>query len=336
MPFATLEKFIQNDTSVNLHYLDRCNQNKTKIIKTNYKLILNEQIRPEIVDILHSVIEKYRYQTISPYSIDIDTTEVDCISSIDAKEVPFLDVFLKAIQNEDVEKVTDNLSNDINTNMVIASYTINDGDRAIGFTSYNPLNLFKGKKIFSMQNSYEVKNFRENLISIPNYFDCIYIQSLGKILIFQKKHFETIFKYKEEYISRAKSAIEIIREKAIIKGVDLEVFPYINRERSIKKLANIFTQNKIDKILNNFDKVIKANNSFPEEDRIKIDIKAKKLILEENASEKYVEVLLSILNLEPHQNIITQDIRLIADQRPNQLSLLGRLGSLFTRNNGDN
>lgn len=89
-------------------------------------------------------------------------------------------------------------------------------------------------------------------------------------------------------------------------------------------------------MLNNFDKVIKANNSFPEEDRIKIDIKAKKLILEENASEKYVEVLLSILNLEPHQNIITQDIRLIADQRPSQLSLLGRLGSFFTRNNGDN
>lgn len=101
-------------------------------------------------------------------------------------------------------------------------------------------------------------------------------------------------------------------------------------------LANIFTQNKIDKILNNFDKVIKANNSFPEEDRIKIDIKAKKLILEEKASEKYIEVLLSILNLEPHQNIITQDIRLIADQRPSQLSLLGRLGSFFTRNNGDN
>ena len=102
MPFATLEKFIQNDTSVNLHYLDRCNQNKNKIIKTNYKLILNEQIRPEIVDILHSVIEKYRYKTISPYSIDIDTTEVDCIHSIDAKEVPFLDVFIKQFSGEEV------------------------------------------------------------------------------------------------------------------------------------------------------------------------------------------------------------------------------------------
>lgn len=336
MPFATLEKFIQNDTSVNLHYLDRCNQNKTKIIKTNYKLILNEQIRPEIVDILHSVIEKYRYKTISPYSIDIDTTEVDCIHSIDAKEVPFLNIFLKAIQNDDVEKVTDNLSNDIKTNMIIASYTTNDGDRAICFTSYNPLKLFKDKKIFSMQNKYEVVNFTSNIISIPNYFDCIYIQSLDKIIIFQKQHFETLFKYKEEYISRANSAIEIIRKNEIIKGVDIEVFPYIKRERSIKKLANIFTQNKIDKILNNFDKVIKANNSFPEEDRIKIDIKAKKLILEEKASEKYIEVLLSILNLEPHQNIITQDIRLIADQRPSQLSLLGGLRSFFTRNNGDN
>lgn len=336
MPFKTLEKFIKNDVSVNLHYLDRCNQNKTKIIKDNYRLILNEQIKPEIVDILQSVIERYRYKTIRSYTIDIDTEEVDCIHSIDAEEVPFLDVFLNAIKNDDVEKITDNFSNDIKTNMIIASYTANDGDRAICFTSYNPLKLFKDKKIFSMQNKYEVVNFQSNIISIPNYFNCIYIQSLNKILIFQKKHFETIFKYKEEYISRAESAIEIIREKSIIKGADLEVFPYINRERSIKKLANIFTQNKIDKILNNFDKVIRANNSFPEEDRIKIDKKAKKLILEENASEKYVEVLLSILNLEPHQNIITQDIRLIADQRPNQLSLLGRIGSFFTRNNGNN
>ena len=335
MPFTTLEKFIQNDTSVNLHYLDRCNQNKTKIIKSNYKLILNEQIRPEIVDILHSVIEKYRYKKISPYSIDIDTTEVDCIHSIDAKEVPFLNIFLKAIQNDDVEKITDTLSNDIKTNMVIASYTTNDGDRAICFTSYNPLKLFKDKKIFFMQNKYEVVNFTSNIISIPNYFDCIYIQSLDKIIIFQKNHFEALFKYKEEYISRARLAIERIREKAIIKGADLEIFPYINKERSIKKLANIFTQNKIDKVLNNFNNVIKANEYLPEEDRIKIDKKAKKLILEESASEKYVEVLLSLLNLEPHQNIITQDLRLIADQRPSQLSLLSRIGSFFTRNNGN-
>ena len=246
-----------------------------------------------------------------------------------------VNIFLKAIQNDVVEKVTDNLSNDIKTNMIIASYTTDDGDRAICFTSYNPLKLFKDKKIFSMQNKYEVVNFTSNIISIPNYFDCIYIQSLDKILIFQKQHFETLFKYKEEYISRAKSAIEIIREKSIIKGADLEVFPYINRERSIKKLANIFTKNKIDKVLNNFNNVIKANEFLPEENRIKIDKKAKKLILEENASEEYVEVLLSLLNLEPHQNIITQDLRLIADQRSNQLSLLSRIGSFLTGNNGD-
>lgn len=332
MPFKTLDKFIKNDVSINLHYLDRCNQNKTKIIKNNYKLILNEQIRPEIVDILQSVIEKYRYKTISPYSIDIDSTEVDCIHVINAKEVPFLNVFLKAIQNDNVEKVTDNLSNNIKTNMIIASYTTNNGDRAICFTSYNPLKLFKDKKIFFMQNKYEVVNFASNIISIPNYFDCIYIQSIGKIIIFQKQHFETIFKYKEEYISRAKSAIEIIRKTEIIKGVDIENFPYIKRERSIKKLANIFTQNKIDKVLNNFNNLVKANEFLPEENRIKIDKKAKKLILEENASEKYIEVLLSLLNLEPHQNIITQDLRLIADQRPNQLSLFGKIRSLFTKN----
>lgn len=322
MPFSKLDQFIKNDVSVNLHYLDRCNQNKTKIIKSNYELILNEQIKPEIIEILKSVIEKYRYETIKPYSIDIDTTEIDCIYSIDAQEVPFLKVFLKAIQDKNVDKITNHLSKNINTNMIILSYTIDNGDRAICFASYNPLNLFKGKKIFYMQNTYEIKNFRENLISIPNYFDCIYIQNLNKIIIFQKKHFETMFKYKEEYISKAKSAIEIIRSKAIIKGMDIENFSYIQKERAIKKLANIFIENKIDKVINNFNNVIKANEILPEDKRIKIDKRAKKLILEENASDQYVEVLLSLLNLEPHQNIITHDIRLIADQRANQLSLL--------------
>lgn len=332
MPFSKLKEFIQNDVSVNLHYVDRCNQNKTKIIKNNYKLILNEKIKPEIIDILRLVIKKYRYKTISPYSIDIDTTEIDHIYYIDAKDVPFLKIFLKAIQNEDIEKVTDKLSNEINTNMVIASYTVNNGDRAICFTSYNPLNLFKGKKIFYMKNSYEVKDFSENLISIPNYFDCIYIQSLDKIIIFQKNHFETIFKYKEEYINRAKAAIEMIHNSAIIEGADIENFSYLKRDRSIKKLANIFTQNKIDKIINNFNNVIKANEILPEENRIKIDKRAKKLILEENSSEEYIEVLLCLLNLEPHQNVITQDLRLIADQRPTQLSLLSRMGNFFMGN----
>ena len=48
MPFSKLKEFIQNDVSVNLHYVDRCNQNKTKIIKNNYKLILNEKITVHI------------------------------------------------------------------------------------------------------------------------------------------------------------------------------------------------------------------------------------------------------------------------------------------------
>ena len=332
MPFSTLTKFTQNDVSVNLHYLDRCNQNKNKIIKSNYKLLLNKQIQPEIIDILVSVIEKFRYKKISPYSIDIDTAEIDCIHSIEAKEVPFLDIFLKAIHDENVEKVTDNLSNGINTNMIIASYTTNDGDRAVCFTSYNPLNLFKSKKIFSMQNTYEVINFKENLISIPNYFDCIYIQSIDKIIIFHKKQFETLFKYKEEYKNRAMSALKLIRDKSIIQGVELSSFPYINKERSIKKLANIFTENKVDKVIANFDNVIKANDFLPEDKRIKIDKRAKKFLIEEGEKEEYIEVLLSLLNLEPHQNIITHDLRLIADQRPNQLSFIGKISNFFSRN----
>ena len=53
--------------------------------------------------------ERDSYKTLEEMNIqiDIDTTEVDCIHSIDAKEVPFLNIFLKAIQNDDVEKVTE-------------------------------------------------------------------------------------------------------------------------------------------------------------------------------------------------------------------------------------
>ena len=214
--------------------------------------------------------------------------------------------------------------------MVMTSYTIND-DRVICFTSYNPMNLFKGKKIYMLNQSIEITTFKENLISIPDYVDCVYIESLQQIIIFQKKHFETIFKYKEEYRRKANEALKLIKTKNIIQGVDLDDFKHILKDKPTKKLANIFIEGKIDKVIANFYNVIKANERLPEVKRIKIDKKHKKFILEKDASDEYVEVLLSLLNLEPHQNIITEDLRLISDQRTSQLSLISKLGNLFNR-----
>lgn len=330
MPFSTLEKFNSDEVSINLHYVDRCNQNKNKIIRNNYELRLNKEILPELRGIIPSLIEKYRYKTIRPYTIDIDSAEIDCIYKINADEVPFLQTFLSAIRQNDVEQITSHLSNNLNTNMVMTSYTIND-DRVICFTSYNPMNLFKGKKIYMLNQSIEITTFKENLISIPDYVDCVYIESLQQIIIFQKKHFETIFKYKEEYRRKANEALKLIKTKNIIQGVDLDDFKHILKDKPTKKLANIFIEGKIDKVIANFDKAINANERLPEEKRIKIDKKHKKFILDKDASDEYVETLLSLLNLEPHQNIITEDLRLISDQRASQLSFISKLGNIFNR-----
>lgn len=330
MPFSTLEKFNSDEVSINLHYVDRCNQNKNKIIRNNYELRLNKEILPELRGIIPSLIEKYRYKTIRPYTIDIDSAEIDCIYKINADEVPFLQTFLSAIRQNDVEQITSHLSNNLNTNMVMTSYTIND-DRVICFTSYNPMNLFKGKKIYMLNQSIELTTFKENLISIPDYVDCVYIESLQQIIIFQKKHFETIFKYKEEYRRKANEALKLIKTKNIIQGVDLDDFKHILKDKPTKKLANIFIEGKIDKVIANFDKAINANERLPEEKRIKIDKKHKKFILDKDASDEYVETLLSLLNLEPHQNIITEDLRLISDQRASQLSFISKLGNIFNR-----
>lgn len=330
MPFSTLEKFNSDEVSINLHYVDRCNQNKNKIIRNNYELRLNKEILPELRGIIPSLIEKHRYKTIRPYTIDIDSAEIDCIYKINAGEVPFLQTFLSAIRQNDVEQITSNLSNNLNTNMVMTSYTIND-NRAICFTSYNPMNLFKGKKIYMLNQSIEITTFKENLISIPDYVDCVYIESLQQIIIFQKKHFETIFKYKEEYRRKANEALKLIKTKNIIQGVDLDDFKHILKDKPTKKLANIFIEGKIDKVIANFDKAINANERLPEEKRIKIDKKHKKFILDKDASDEYVETLLSLLNLEPHQNIITEDLRLISDQRASQLSFISKLGNFFNR-----
>lgn len=330
MPFSTLEKFNSDEVSINLHYVYRCNQNKNKIIRNNYELRLNKVILPELRGLIPSLIEKHRYKTIQPYTIDIDTAEIDCIYTINADEVPFLQTFLSAIRQNDVEQITSNLSNDLNTNMVITSYTRND-NRVICFTSYNPMNLFKGKKIYMLNQSVEITTFKENLISIPDYVDCVYIESLQQIIIFQKKHFETIFKYKEEYRRKANEALKLIKTKNIIQGVDLDDFKHILKDKPTKKLANIFIEGKIEQVIANFDNVIKANERLPEEKRIKIDKKHKKFILDKDASDEYVETLLSLLNLEPHQNIITEDLRLISDQRASQLSLISKSRNLFNR-----
>lgn len=329
MPFSSLEKFLTKEVSVNLFYIDRCNQNKTKTIKRSCKLVPNKVAKAEIENILKKMIDKYRYKTVREYTIDIETTEIDCIYTIGSAEVPYLETFLREIGKDEIPDLDMNSASQVHTNMTIASFTLNDGNRAICFTSYNPQNLFNGKKIFGVNDTKELVKYNEGLISIADYFDCIYIQNLAQFIIFRKPHFETMFKYTEEYKKKSAEALNEISEKKIIQGMSLSSFTHISKNIPTKKLANICMGKKIDKVIANFGNLIHANEMLPEEGRVKIDKKKKQIIIDEDASDEYVDVVLSLLNLEPHQNIITQDLRFIADQRGNNLNIFQKIGNMI-------
>ena len=332
MPFSSLEKFLVEDVSLNLFYLDRCNQNKAKIVRDSCRLIPNQVAKTEIKAILKKMIDKYRYKPVKEYTIDIETTELDTVYTINSSDVPYLETFLKEISKNEIVDLDINSSDELHTNMTIVNFVLDNGDRAICFTSYNPQNLFNGKKIFGVSSAQELIKYKGGLISVADYFDCIYIQNLAKFIIFRKGPFESIFKYTEEYKKKSIEALNEISEKKIIQGASLSSFIHVSKNIPTKKLANICMGKKIDKVIAKFENLIQANEMLTEEKRVKIDKKKKQIIIDEDASDEYIDVVLSLLNLEPHQNIITQDLRFIADQRDGKLGkVLQKIGSIFKK-----
>lgn len=315
MPFDKIQRFTDPTVSVDIFYLNKVNRNNLKI--KAYEFTLNNDVKSSLKEILQRTIDNNRYKRQSDYTIDLDITKIDNVYKINADEV----YNFRKIKDE-IDNCAETLNipslKEINPNMYVINFVLNTGQRLIGFTSYKPTSLLKGKKII-FRNGANLEIFSDNVLSIKNYIDCLYLSETNEIFIFNKPKFETIFNYKEDYRFKAQASINKLAEHNLITGLDILADKCLNNEYMIKKLAKIYQENKIDKVNQNFNKVIGANNSLGL--NVNIDTVNQRIIVSENADRNYISAVLSLLNTEPTENIITGQKMLIADQEPTQLAL---------------
>ena len=127
-----------------------------------------------------------------------------------------------------------------------------------------------------------------------------------------RSSFERVFDYKEEYRTKATLTIKELADSNLISNVDVFKSKTMDDEYFVRKLAKINLENKIDIVKNNFKDLIKANNDF-QELRVEIDEKTKTIIIPYNVEKDYIKRVLSLLNTEPMENLISKAKVLVSD-----------------------
>ena len=252
-----------------------------------------------------------------PYTIALDKTTNDIVSEITPKDVSNFSKIDDAIKDKKGVIFADN-TKEIDPNFYTIRFDYNE-NTVIAFTHYSPAAVFKGKWLFKQAEIYE------SCISIKKSIDCLYYkvntsnssenpEFLEKIIIFKNKKdkFEKIFDYKDDYIIKAKLALDYIKSKNILSNVDAFKICCSSDEYMTKKLAKIHQDKKIDIICNSFNAVIEANNALMES-KVQIDENNKMLIIPEEPQKEYLKSILCLLNTETYRNIITKEVHLFAD-----------------------
>ncbi len=204
---------------------------------------------------------------------------------------------------------------DIDPNFYILNFDNND-EQVMAFTHYSPATTFKGKLIFKNQ-----AEIYDKCLSIATYVHCLYYrikledqQYIENVVIFKngKSKFEQIFDYKEDYRARATATIRELENLNLISNADAFELKAMTDEYFIRKLAKINLENKIEIVRNNFESLVQANNDF-QELGVQINTNTRTILIPHNADKNYIRSVLSLLNTEPMQNLISQAKVLIPD-----------------------
>lgn len=310
-----IKEIVETANSQQLIFFKRKKSGSTsKYEAYNFELDQNS-IGQNLKDIAVSSVEINRSCQLKAYTIELDTNERNTIYEISSSDVGNFRKIVDAMSDSSLNRINVATTEDIDPNFYIMNFDNND-EQVMAFTHYSPATTFKGKLIFKNQ-----AEIYDKCLSIATYVHCLYYrikledqQYIENVVIFKngKSKFEQIFDYKEDYRARATATIRELENLNLISNADAFELKAMTDEYFIRKLAKINLENKIEIVRNNFESLVQANNDF-QELGVQINTDTRTILIPHNADKNYIRSVLSLLNTEPMQNLISQAKVLIPD-----------------------
>ena len=310
-----IKEIVETANSQQLIFFKRKKSGSTsKYEAYNFELDQNS-IGQNLKNIAVSSVEINRSCQLKAYTIELDTNERNTIYEISSSDVGNFRKIIDAMSDSSLNRINVATTEDIDPNFYILNFDNND-EQVMAFTHYSPATTFKGKLIFKNQ-----AEIYDKCLSIATYVHCLYYrikledqQYIENVVIFKngKSKFEQIFDYKEDYRARATATIRELENLNLISNADAFELKAMTDEYFIRKLAKINLENKIEIVRNNFESLVQANNDF-QELGVQINTNTRTILIPHNADKNYIRSVLSLLNTEPMQNLISQAKVLIPD-----------------------
>lgn len=310
-----IKEIVETANSQQLIFFKRKKSGSTsKYEAYNFELDQNS-IGQNLKNIAVSSVEINRSCQLKAYTIELDTNERNTIYEISSSDVGNFRKIIDAMSDSSLNRINVATTEDIDPNFYILNFDNND-EQVMAFTHYSPATTFKGKLIFKNQ-----AEIYDKCLSIATYVHCLYYrikledqQYIENVVIFKngKSKFEQIFDYKEDYRARATATIRELENLNLISNADTFELKAMTDEYFIRKLAKINLENKIEIVRNNFESLVQANNDF-QELGVQINTDTRTILIPHNADKNYIRSVLSLLNTEPMQNLISQAKVLIPD-----------------------
>lgn len=305
MTLRTALNDINNSRNMKIFYINKTNkiQGLGIRIKEIKYLDFNETVRARVREIASSFVSM----------ILADRTEADfSIDDIESR-THYFRLHTDNISNfraisQSIENLTNTRNNQVlvrtmsnlNPNMYVIKTTVN-GNNYLLFKNYSPVNLLKKTSFLSI----EMQDIdASNLITIRNSIDCLYDPRTSNVYIFNKANFETIFNYKDDYKDRAMLLLQQIREANLINEQDYFERECLRLESRIKKLARIYNENKLRKVLDNRLNILEVVNGFG----LNIEYNNQFILhpeLGSNERKAEIEAFLNLLDLAQWENALT-------------------------------
>lgn len=312
---SRIKDVVNNATSQQIVFFKRKKNGHTSNYEAFNFEFDNDNVGTKLKDIVTASIDKNETCTLKPYTIELENNPKDTIFELPSIDVHNFSKILTALNENDVSKINVATTEDIDPNFYILNFECNE-EQIMAFTHHSPATVFKGKWFFNPQ-----AKIYDKCLSITTWVNCLYYRIkqdddnfIENIVILKngKPKFEKIFDYKDDYKSKAKTTINKLNKLKLVSNSDRLELIAMSDEFFIKKLAKINLEKKVELVAKNFENLIKANEDF-EELKVDIDKENKCIIIPEYATKEYIKSVLSLINTEPMQNLITEDKLLLPD-----------------------
>ena len=307
-----LKNLKNNDCNVNFYLITRNKKDKSdiNIFQTKAEKSVGEYIYDIVINQLGEYLNnedysKCEYCPITKY----DKFTVEYISLGELTKLDDFQHLLFSSQSHMIFKGNLEENQELWISLFVFEFT--DGTdirRIIAFQKIRSNKSLNNKKLFSF-NQEKLYKIDNSILSIEERVDCIFMDEINQMFIFNKYYFELMFGFEEKFKAEIQEKLKIFEENDEINSIlDLRKF--------YKKIEN--NRNHLKKLY----KIIKDDKFYllDEENITKIEKKCNIKIEKEEGviklSHDNIRKILAMLNEDYLESILTEDSYLTANKIP--------------------